>query len=620
MLRRFHILAIVFLLHAAAAGVAAAQSGWVKIASQTFDTKSEIAGFVPTALAAGTAIRLEAKQGNVALQAVVVTFGQGRVHVEERPIVLNQGERTRPIQISGSDVPVRSVEIVLAPGTSGKATIEVWALQASTRVATIPTATTPGYSGRPVARVGDASEAAVERTSSTERASDTPAKQAAEYESRRRAADSRSGSTTRAIDRQTDGARHLERSRVTTTEVRPTPAHPTSASVPTSSWEKSYRGAKGLTEENVKSVEAAFETLDACVAAKTCTPVPIFFGTNRNQTQASGRISFGIERTSSLQLGRVFVTVPSKNRAKGQLNVPGASDWLRGTPEGGDPKRHFSIPKTGIKLYANESDFVAAVKEHVASGVGTHKDHAFVYVHGYRVPWEFAAMRTAQIAYDLSPDDAPFGTPFLFSWPSQAAFLDYATDLEVSRISTPHLVRFLRMVVEKTGATHVHVIGHSMGNVPVMNALAEISRSTPAVKFSQVILAAPDVEKQEFADLAKDVVKIAKGVTLYASSSDIALLASRLVRRDKARAGDAKDPPGPSIVDGIDTIDISRLATGFMSYLSWNHDQYADSPVLLNDISTLFRTAEKLKPNQRNISFRLQQAPAIQARFWRYQD
>jgi esterase/lipase superfamily enzyme len=155
-----------------------------------------------------------------------------------------------------------------------------------------------------------------------------------------------------------------------------------------------------------------------------------------------------------------------------------------------------------------------------------------------------------------------------------------------------------------------------MGNFPVIHALSEISRSYPDIKFSQLVLAAPDVDKSEFETLGADVAKTAAGVTLYASASDIALLFSRWTRSDKPRAGDAKVPPGPAIVAGIDTVDISLLSTGFFSYFSWNHDKYADSPILLNDISNLFREGVH-PPSLRNIRFRpvTQTADAI---FWRF--
>lgn len=41
---------------------------------------------------------------------------------------------------------------------------------------------------------------------------------------------------------------------------------------------------------------------------------------------------------------------------------------------------------------------------------------AFVFVHGFNVSFEDAALRTAQLAYDLDFD----GAPLMYSWPSSA--------------------------------------------------------------------------------------------------------------------------------------------------------------------------------------------------------
>ncbi len=803
MSKLFQILAAAFAILGAATGATRAEPTWSLVTSQTIDTRGDVAGIALATAPRGTAIRLAAREGSVTMRAVVVTLGSGKVHLEERSIVLKKGERTRPILLGAIEEPIRSVEIVLAPGGEGKVTLEVWALRSTQQAPAAAAGTPVGDPGNAdpgktssidddarraaeqVARrqtldaatqraaearrraeeairraddlsararelhkykapkevIGNApasqqpagtstrgttgpgqsnaeaqsAEAAARRAADLEvadaaarraaeeaarlhksaeiamreasdlqaearraaedgerksvatrddarrmakeeadrRAADNAAKKQAEAELAHRAEEARrrTEAASQAKSEQAKppakankvGSRSDKREDTPDSKIFIPPVLPGGGIVISGQVKKQSGGhvsgipvdrtaatpkiavseTRGSPPDAVARVgySYALETLDACVAEKSCTPVPVFFGTDRNETTAQGRTSFGTERAGRVQLGRVFVTVPSRNRVAGELNVPGWTDWVRGTPEGGDPKRHFTIPRSGVTLFDSEAELIAAVKEHVASGIGTHKDHAFVYVHGYRTPWEFAAMRTAQIAYDLSPDDAPFGTPFLYSWPSQGATADYITDLDHSRIAIPHLTGFLRMVAERTGASHIHVIAHSMGNFPVIHALAKLAEEMPAKSFSEVVLAAPDVEKKEFEDVASGLVKIAKGVTLYASSSDIALLVSRLLRRDKPRAGDAKEPPGPALVAGIDTVDISRLSTGFMSYLSWNHDKYADSPVLLNDISTLFRTGDRrAPPNERNIRFRLQQAPAIQARFWRYED
>lgn len=647
MLKLFQSFFVIVSLFILSSNCAQARDTWVKIATQVVEPGTKIASIKIPDDATAKSLRLALPKGKLLLSAIVVTYGEGRVHLEDRRINLLEGERTRPMRLASNEQPIRGVNIVASPEADVEgAMIEVWALVSEGTAVTAP--------ARPkiVARTDDTETDRPVAAAETQRrlaAKDAEVRRwTAELQRRQRALRQRSRLAQRkwsgrerayrrpsaeARDRVAQAARNAQRARAERERLQRELAQANEQSQRTGRAKSATRGivAERSMEKSggdpsvappanrapvTKRFSYSVETLDACVAAKTCTAIPVFFGTDRNQTMAQERISFGTERASRVQLGRVFVTVPRNNRTPGQLNLPTTWDWLRGVPAIGDPERHFTIPKKGITLYGSEDDFVAAVKEHIQSGSGTNRDHAFVYVHGYRVPWEFAAMRTAQIAYDLSPDDAPFGTPFFYSWPSQGAAADYITDLDSSRLAIPYIRDFLKMVVEKTGASHVHIIAHSMGNFPVIHALSEISRSYPDIKFSQLVLAAPDVDKSEFETLGADVAKTAAGVTLYASASDIALLFSRWTRSDKPRAGDAKVPPGPAIVAGIDTVDISLLSTGFFSYFSWNHDKYADSPILLNDISNLFREGVH-PPSLRNIRFRpvTQTADAI---FWRF--
>jgi esterase/lipase superfamily enzyme len=143
-------------------------------------------------------------------------------------------------------------------------------------------------------------------------------------------------------------------------------------------------------------------------------------------------------------------------------------------------------------------------------------------------------MRTAQIAYDLgepgegSSPGKPFGIPFMFSWPSAGgstwAPLLYPYDQESSRFAIEHFKHVLKLVIARTGARKVHLIAHSMGNVPLLNALAGLEEWADGRQIvEQVILASPDVDIGEFKRLAAKVRPLTGGMTLYASSRDSAM-------------------------------------------------------------------------------------------------
>jgi esterase/lipase superfamily enzyme len=320
-----------------------------------------------------------------------------------------------------------------------------------------------------------------------------------------------------------------------------------------------------------------------------------------------------------LALGSAVVSVPRKvQRESGAILRPTWWDrYVLRVPPEGDPSRHFVIIPNLFEVYSDEASFLAAVARH-REQAGDYKDHAFVYVHGYRVDFDYGLYRTAQMAYDLGTARAedgvvvPFGTAFLYSWPSAGQLKDYAYDQESARLSVGHLRSFLRLVIEKTGVKHVHLVAHSMGNVPLLNALNDLGRTgVSGAKVSQVILAAPDMGTREFRTLAAEIQARANGFTLYASSSDLAMEASRKVHKNEPRAGDVVDGK-PVITAGVDTIDISAITT---CYFCFGHDEYVEQSELLNDIATLLQRGIR-PPDTRTHSFRLQSG---ELPYWRYQ-
>jgi len=334
---------------------------------------------------------------------------------------------------------------------------------------------------------------------------------------------------------------------------------------------------------------------------KDCTMVDIYFGTDRKPVPNPDRVAFGGERFRKLQLGHAYVTIPNAKRKRGEIPLPGTLQKMLGlVPPGGDPKQHFTIPKGGVTLYATEDEFIAAAKAHAANA-GMYKDHAFIFVHGFAVTFDNALFRTAQMTYDLSSDGTPFGTAFMYSWPSigSADPISYVADGDSARFAINDLTKFIRMVVDKTGVKNVHLIAHSMGNVVLTGALQEIARDNKAPVINQVILAAPDVDKEEFERIVANVGKVAKGLTLYASQGDRALVASRRFHNNQPRAGETLVPPGPAVAKGIDTIDVTAISTDAF----WGHDKYADSAEVLSDIAAVFIKGEP--PPKRSPKFRL---------------
>jgi esterase/lipase superfamily enzyme len=335
--------------------------------------------------------------------------------------------------------------------------------------------------------------------------------------------------------------------------------------------------------------------------------VPVFYGTDRVRKEEPKRISYGAERARRLELGRALVTVPKTHQVPNierpfALRIPFTNITVYEQVE--DPKHHFTLRE--LKALTREQ-FLELVRERIRGSVAF-RDQAVVFVHGYNTAFEFAVFRTAQMAYDLKFDSASF----LYSWPSEAGITGYGYDRESSEQAEPYLREYLELVVRETGAKSVSVIAHSMGNMPLLRVLQALGPSLPpGVQLNQIILAAPDVDRNLFENLAANIMQYGRGVTLYCSSNDRAMAVARRVAGGVPRAGDVP-ADGPIVLAGIDTIDVSQTST---DYLALNHSSYAESGALLNDIGLLLQTGER--PPEKRIPI-LQRITTPKGDFWRY--
>ena len=222
-------------------------------------------------------------------------------------------------------------------------------------------------------------------------------------------------------------------------------------------------------------------------------------------------------------------------------------------------------------------------QQRISSAVTKSPDHdLLVFIHGYNVSFESALLRTAQLAVDL-----PFeGVPVCYSWPSQATLTGYPIDVNNADWTVPHLKDFLLELATRAGADSISIIAHSMGNRAMTAAMRQISQhptldNTPP--FDQIVLAAPDIDADHFRrDCAPALVKVANQVTLYASSDDQALIASRKVN-GYPRAGDSGS--NIVIVPGIETIDVSGTDLSLLG-----HSYYGDNESMLRDLYDVVRT------------------------------
>jgi esterase/lipase superfamily enzyme len=201
---------------------------------------------------------------------------------------------------------------------------------------------------------------------------------------------------------------------------------------------------------------------------------------------------------------------------------------------------------------------------------------ALVYTHGYSRNFEHAARITATLAYELRYQ----GIPVLYSWPSKGSPSAYLGDRTTIEWSAPNFYAFLKDLALRTKVETIHVVAHSLGNQAFLQALLKLlddPKITRNWKFGEIVLVAPDVDRAIFErDIAPKIVQADSRISLYVSSIDIPLMASRSINL-YPRLGDAREEP--VIIEGIETIDASEAAS-----LISGHTYYREIPEVLADL------------------------------------
>ncbi len=115
---------------------------------------------------------------------------------------------------------------------------------------------------------------------------------------------------------------------------------------------------------------------------------------------------------------------------------------------------------------------------------------------------------------------------------------DYASDYDAAEFAWAGFAELLKTLENEAGLKKVHIIAHSMGNRVVLGALAHMPET---VSVGELIFAAPDVDTEVFRRYLQAVSPEAKGITLYASANDKALVVSRTIRSGFSRAPEMRD-------------------------------------------------------------------------------
>lgn len=335
--------------------------------------------------------------------------------------------------------------------------------------------------------------------------------------------------------------------------------------------------------------------------------IRVFYGTDRNLTGSSKPKEFFGTKRSTLSLGFCDVSIP-KDHQPGELESP--SIWKLEFRE--NPDKHVVLksvtPSAGTyfltELRKTIEDSIETEK--TSDGIIRRGGEAFIFIHGFNNSFEDAARRTAQIAYDLKFK----GAPLMYSWPSQesSSIWAYKEDGRTAQWCEENVTLFVEAIANESGARKIHLIAHSMGNRVLSRALKNISQKLELTHqdqplFNEVILTAPDIDAQVFKDsIAPHIVQTADRFTIYSSSEDLALKASRVVNsfwHQRLGEGGSYLTVFPKYKK-INVVDASDIDTNLFAL---GHSYHADSPTVLSDVRLVF---QGIPVNRRNLRSLLQ--------------
>ncbi len=299
--------------------------------------------------------------------------------------------------------------------------------------------------------------------------------------------------------------------------------------------------------------------------------VPVYYGTDRNRLDPKDpNKGYGPQRGEGLQTGICEVSIPKTHKA-GEMELP---KWYR-LEFSADPSKHIVLQN--IAPFNDIGQFAENLRARLAKSP---KSEIVVFVHGYMNTFDDAALRTAQIAYDLKFE----GAAAFFSWPSAGQAAEYTFDENNMEWAIPHLEEYLKTLAQKTKVEKLHVVAHSMGNRLFSRALLSLRQTNPKLKLNEVILAAPDIDAGIFMRDIAPKISQAGHVTVYFSSKDAALALSNKVHGNYPRAGQ-----GTSLepMRGIDLVDAERVDTSLLG-----HSYVADNASIISDMYLLLVKGE----------------------------
>ena len=255
-----------------------------------------------------------------------------------------------------------------------------------------------------------------------------------------------------------------------------------------------------------------------------------FFITNRRLVDTAGPVEerFGTEREETLKFGYFDVKIEP---SLGLGIIVNPTEWFQ--------NEEIKLKEVG------ELGPAAFIEQMQALVDRSLQRSLLVVVHGFREAFPSALRKTTFIGHVLDINSPVL----LFDWPGNqgSSASGYRRARQVAKESAPDLARSLELVIRDVRPDRLWLIANSMGAQVVVDAFrrlydqADLADAETEIK--DVVLTAPDVDYDEFDEKFRHALEsLAKNTTIYVSSNDRALLASRILNRGRRRGESTLTP------------------------------------------------------------------------------
>jgi esterase/lipase superfamily enzyme len=240
------------------------------------------------------------------------------------------------------------------------------------------------------------------------------------------------------------------------------------------------------------------------------------------------------------------------------------------------------------------------------------KKDVYIYVHGFKVVYEYPVLVASELWHFLGYD----GVFIAYAWPSTPSNFAYIKDSDTSAGYARNFRLLLEFLAKKTKVENIHVLGYSNGTRLVTRAMEQLAlintgKSAEEMykknRIRNVILVGSDLDRGVFGSYAADgLLNVSKHLTIYMSDYDKALGMSQfLTRRQRlgqmfGGSGGKLSPQGrAALIKYRDQLSFINVSDAEGAGTGNGHGYFRSSPWASSDV--LMTLYYSLTPEQRGL-------------------